>query len=202
MRLYELERPIGVMATRRYINNLKKYLRGGGYPNLKDTVEDFIRFKVKNPRTQRGKGDRPFTGGPLSGISHYQVVNGKVMLIYRVKDDNLVLYDINDHDTYEGSGVVNLANFISSAHAEKLDSKPEPSSDIPQDDMRIIEEFLWEISASDPDIAITAKDGHPEDLLVFLSMAVPHSEQAILRALGGKEGISKKISKIIKNMGG
>lgn len=200
MRFFEIASPqTKVFATKRFIKNAAFFSRG--YPAVDKTLKDFLQFKIKNPREQYGKKDAPFTGSALTGYNHVHLFHGKVVLVYQVKGNELHLFDVVEHNSFERSGVMALAKYIQSASLEPIqqDTKTKKGS-LPKEQMEELESLLYEVATQDPHIIKAAISGQWDDLFDFIWMILPEEigTKTVFAAYGGETKFKKKLTALVK----
>lgn len=204
MRFFEIASPkTKLLATKRFIKNAAFFSRG--YPAVEKTLKDFLQFKINHPREQYGKKDAPFTGSALTGYNHVHLFHGKVVLVYKVNGNEISLYDVVEHNSFERSGVMALARYIQTAPLEPItvDTKDSKKS-LSTDQMEELESLLYEIAAQDPHILKAAASGQWEDLFDFVWMVIPEEidKDAVFTAYGGQAKFKKKLAAILQSLSG
>jgi hypothetical protein len=200
MRLFEIEtQQSQIVATKRFLKNSAFYFRG--YPGIEATLKEFLHFKQQNPKAQFGKKDIPFTGGPLKGLFHVHLIHGKVILVYGLRGNQIRLFDMVEHDDFEGKSIPALAKYIDSLGMNDLSpvktgAKPTPS--LTAEQKQELSELFWEMGVQDRDILEDAAKGNIESVMEFCRMTVEGADDtAILAALGGKEGLIKAATTVL-----
>ena len=105
--------------TKRFTKSLGYYARG--YSGLDKTFRDFCQSKSQG--LKYGKKDIPFLGNPqLRGFMHAHLVHGKVIVVYRVRNGTLFLYDIVEHNSVEcGRELQKLTTYMLSVEDFKFE---------------------------------------------------------------------------------
>jgi len=206
MRLFEITEtrsPI-IVVTKRFKKNYEHYARG--YPGLGDKTEKFLAAKQANPSGSLGVNDKPFTGGPLTGIMHVHLVHGKVMLIYAVRNDQIRLYDIGEHNDFEGKKVNHLADYIKSLGDDSFVPDFEHVvEELTTEQKKTIIHLIYEMATNAEDLKIlqaAAKTKNYQELMGYFEMVVvDQSPDVIIHSFGGADGLSRAIKAVMAQLG-
>lgn len=205
MRFYEIASPrLKLVATKRFVKNAAFYSRGG-YPAFEKTLRQFLEFKVQNPREPFNRKDTPFTSGsPLAGYWHCHLVHGKVVVIYNYDSNNLLLYDVTEHDSFEGKGVGTMRAYLRSAELEPLAQNDQQPSKLSSDDKSELDNLFYEIAAQERDVIDQALKGDWSHLFDYIRMLVEESsasDETIFAAYNGQDGLRSFLADILRNLG-
>jgi len=206
MRIFEIENNLTIWRAERFQDHLEKYLKSD--PNLIGLLKDFISAKIMG--IPFGKKDGVLSSNsPLAGISRCHLIHGKVIVIYQLKNNELFLYDINEHTAIEGNAARDLARYIQTISADKLKKyqPPSQSEKITDQQIQILNEFiLGLIDSTDPDdigsqsIQAALLDDDWEFLQMFWAEADTQNWdwQSMVNLVGGlnklKQIIRKKVA--------
>lgn len=204
MRFYEIASPrLKLVATKRFVKNTAFYSRGG-YPAFEKTLRQFLDFKTQNPREPFNRKDSPFVAGsPLAGYAHCHLVHGKVVVIYAVKDNELRLYDVTEHDTFEGKGMQTLRAYLRSADLEPV-GQSETKASLSAEQKAELDELFYEIAAQEREVINDALKNDWSHLFDYIRMVIDEetaADEVIFAAYGGKNGMAKFLAAILKNLG-
>ena len=210
MRFFEIASPRAkIVATKRFMKNAAVYLRGG-YKGLDKVFRDFLEFKSENPTTPYGVKDTPFGGGnkALQGIWHCHLIHGKVIVIYKAVGSEVQLYDMVEHTAVEGGSkqTNSISDYIASLGSSDFTPVAVQDHSAPAalsaDTKRELDDLMYEMAAQDRDILLSAARGDFVDLMEFMRLAAPDvSDDAIIAAYGGAQGLQAHIRQVMKQMG-
>lgn len=205
MRFYEIASPrLQILATKRFIKNAALYSRGG-YPAFEKTLRQFVEFKTQNPREAFNRKDSPFVANsPLSGYAHCHLVHGKVVLIYTTKENQLRLYDVCEHDAFEGKGMQTMRTYLKGAGLEPMEVGHDAADTLDSEIKSELDELFYEIAAQERDVIVSALGGDWPHLFDYIRMVVDEetaTDETIFSAYGGKDGLVKFLSGVLRNLG-
>lgn len=192
MRLFEIETKVRIFATKRYLKNAAYYARG--YPSFRASLEDFLKFKLSSPLVSWGGKDEPFTGGLLTGIWHAHLIHGKVMVIYRPRADQIALYDVGEHNSFEGKAVMDLAKYVNNALLQPM-QEPTNKKLTPAQAAEF-EQLIVFMVEQDRDILEAAARGDFAGLKEFVSL-VPLDWASVVETNGGNTALRKKLKHML-----
>lgn len=209
MRLFEIEAPtLKIEATKRFMKNASTYLRG--YAQLEKNLNEFLNFKIKNPRTRFNNKDTLLTGGIIKNTMHCHLVHGKVILLYRVTNDTLLLIDIVEHTLLDAQSNINkLGTFIDSLdqsdfvpYQMRVRGEPAAMVNLPEDQKSELEGLFYEMAVSDRDIIQSALENKFDEIKEFIELTVPQQINTVIASYGGPEGFKDHLKAILKSIGG
>lgn len=199
MRLHEIEQAFRIRATKRFLKNLSAYLKG--YTALSTTFRKFCEAKAKGQRF--GRKDGPFSAGsPLKGVNHSHLIHGKVVVIYRSNPAWLDLYDIVEHNGFEGPRIGALAAYVRSvvpADFTNLNTETKTLKLVP-DQLRELDHLFYDVATSDRPIINAALNGDLTDLMYFARETVDADDETIFASYGGEIGFQSHLATIVKKI--
>lgn len=167
----------------------------------------FCRIKINNePIT----GDDMFTGAPLTGYRHYQVITGKCILIYRQVNSGLRLFELVEHNEYEGRRQHHLAarldKYSKSSDSDLIQIDPEqyfsgkePEPELTDADIDEVNDLVYYLISEGLHILKLALEKN--DWGEFFDLVSGHSPESVFTAFGGVEKFKTYIKDLIKQYG-
>lgn len=219
MRFFEIATPrLQIVATRRFIKNASSYFRS--FSGVEKAFREFVEFKNHSPKEQFGIKDIPMTGNDLlKNIMHCHLVHGKVIVLYRIIDGVLWLYDIVEHSAFDTkTSARNLGAFIQSLNAGDFQPFEPPAPKkmrvqvgepwelearvaLPPEQMQELDALFYEMVGQDRDIIDAAIRGEFRDIMEFMTLVVPEKPSTLLQVYGGPEGFKEHLRQILKQVG-
>lgn len=197
--------PVTILVTRRFERSNEDYKRD--VPAYGPALHKFLTHKTTSPRTAYNNSDKMFvSGGPLRGISHCHLIQGRVVLIYAMVGNELRLYEVGPHRGYDTpSSGGRMADFIAGASLEPIEF--DPDSDKPrltEEEMKTIDELIFEMAANETDRGIlkAGLTGNWEDFMLFATEMVETTQEIIFYSFGGEDEFKERIAKAIKMITG
>ena len=207
MRLFELtELNRTVVATNRFVSDLAKLAEH--MPEAIELLDGFIKSKVKSSEKYSRKDD-PFRNGNLSGIWHWHLLFGKIIVFYQLTPTELRLITITNHKMIDGPPPRTWGQWIANLKPSDYHPFALPSAEIYEisdDEKSQINKIFWEmaVNPNDRGYLVDIIDGNwSNDVVDFLIQSIEQPmtpEQkwdAILRGFGGLEGITATIQAIL-----
>lgn len=216
MRFFEIATPrLKLVATRRFIKNASSYFRS--YSGVAKAFRDFIEFKNQNPKAQFSVKDTMFTGNDvLKNVMHCHLIHGKVIVVYRIIDGTMWLYDMVEHTAVENKAARNLGMFIQSLNRSDFAPYEPPQKMRGQvgeprelevrvvlepEQMQELDGLFYEMVSQDRDVIDSAIAGDFRDIMEFMTLAVDEKPDTLLQVYGGAEGFKSHLQNILKQMG-
>ncbi len=204
MRLFEFNQPVKLYASKRYLKSAAAFARG--YPAFAPALRSFLAAKIEHPLVPFGKKDEPFTGGggglKEAGAWHAHLVHGKVVLIYKSTASSVTLYDVVEHDGFEGKQMRVLGNFITTADVDPISAKDAaltPAEKAPvmtAAQKAELNDLLTFMVQADRDILKLAAAGDFSGLMEFVAM-VPLPWESVLIEMGGTNRLRRYLNGIL-----
>jgi hypothetical protein len=209
MRLFEIENPTHIEASPLFLEKLSTVLTTGR--NFKYKLKEFLLSKLAG---QSLGGEKILTGSVLRGFSRYQLQHGKRLIIYRRQGRVIRLYDLIEHNEYEGpSAISRLGSFYLSMNdfvpfdVDSLSDNDAATDQVGPPDETTVEkakQALYEMIAGGGLAAIKNAIEYSDwaEVTEWVAMEVADLDQLSLFALfGGEQDLKDFIMLAVKQYG-
>lgn len=130
-----------------------------GWDGVEDELKQFYQDKCWfDPPLSFGKKDYPMGGNleKLRGFQHAHMHFGKLVVVYRVEGDHVLMYVAGDHKIVEAGGLTALSKLVPNLTKDAWTTIPAPARTVvPQnavpDHITQAIQDLYELMLSDPD---------------------------------------------------
>lgn len=171
-------------------------------------IFEFIEFKrVALPQQSFSKKDAGFTGHQLPpGYRHVHLMHGRLILIYRVEAQHLLLSCIITHKDLDGGPLSGFLAKLTPEDYHPFPFMPDEAADegLSADQIAEVESVVYEYAASHRAVLDAFVQGNTDREfaeMLCMSADLPFSREGLDRvfaAFGGRDGLTQKVAAILK----
>ena len=213
MRLFEVvQPPTRIVVTDKFLTDYEKF-KAADPKIIPDRLKRFCELKLQN--TSLGPDDRPFSSNShLRGYSHYHLIKGKAMVMYKRSGNDLRLYEIVEHDAYEsqsnqrshGSWADKLSDkdFTEFDYTKIIDLESKLETKLTSEEIEFFMHSIYEIISADGFFILKDALEHNnwEALFDYVRDGIENiNEKSVFNTFGGENHLKKIIIDTIKQFG-